>query len=273
MNSSGATVLSHPKFEMSNKMTNHESPITNQIPFRFSLLRGGAEKRASATYNIRYSNFRASRGYTLIEMLISVTIFSGLLIIVLGTVASSSSSSAKVSLLRDKSQAARSLIDQISNDLRYVDLTANLNNEDQGFLIDRSARTSLTMALLLPGKDKDTGLIRKEYKIEQQFNNRLTLTLKEGRGCKRAGYLAFSACDQESEKTDLLSSAYTLGQETGFSSELSGLNVLEAEQQTPPISPFVSMTFSLKPVGLTTSCSLDPGTCYKVSTTVNMASK
>lgn len=210
--------------------------------------------------------------YTLIEMLISVTIFSGLLIIVLGTVASSSGSSAKVSLLRDKSQAARSLIDQISNDLRYSDLTANLNNNDRGFLIDSSSRTYLTMALLLPGKDKDIGLIRKEYRIEQ-YNNHLTLTLKEGRGCKRAGFLEFNACDQKSDKTDLLSNAYSLGQEVGFSSELGGLNVLAAGQQTPPISPFVSITFTLKPAGMTTGCSLDSGTCYKVSTTVNMASK
>ncbi|MDP3993147.1 MAG: type II secretion system protein [bacterium] len=218
-------------------------------------------------------DFRASRGYTLIEMLISVTIFSGLLIIVLGTVASSSSSSAKVSLLRDKSQAARSLIDQISSDLRYVDLTANVNDSgDRGFLIDSTARTSLSMVLLLPGEDKDTGLIWKHYKIEV-YNARRTLTLEEGRDCQRAAFVVFNDCDFKSDKTDLLSDSYTFAQETGYSSELGGLNVLEAEQQIlpkPPISPFVSMVFTLKPTGQTGSCESNPGICYKVSTTINI---
>lgn len=213
--------------------------------------------------------------YTLIEMLISVTIFSGLLIIVLGTVASSSGSSAKVSLLRDKSQSARSLIDQISNDLRYADTTAEFKEDGvnyRGYVI-KSSKASLVIALRLPNADPNWPLVRKEYTIDE-VGNRLTLRLLEKRKCKITNLLAWN-CDPalQSEVTDLLSSAYTLGQETGYSSELSGLNVITAEQQTPPISPFVSMVFTLIPVGLTTSCSLDPGTCYKVSTTVNMALK
>jgi len=216
------------------------------------------------------------KGYTLIEMLISVTIFSGLLIIVLGVVATSSSSSAKVSVLREKSQATRTLIDQISNDLRYVDLTANLDANNKGFIVDTSARTRLIMAILLPGADKDIGLVRKEYVIEQ-FNDHWTLTLREGRECKRAYFLTFdgpNGCNKKSDKTDLLTSAYSLNQgrlPSEFPSELSGLLVADAE--SAGVSPYVSMDLTIKPVDLSLDCSdlsVDSGTCYKVSTKINM---
>ncbi|MEK9167434.1 MAG: prepilin-type N-terminal cleavage/methylation domain-containing protein [Patescibacteria group bacterium] len=213
-------------------------------------------------------------GYTLIEMLISVTIFSGLLIIVLGVVATSSSSSAKVSVLREKSQATRTLIDQISNDLRYVDLTANLDADNKGFFIDTSARTSLVMALLLPGADKDIGLVRKEYLIEQ-FNGHWTLTLREGRDCKRAYFLTFdgpNGCNKKSDKTDLLTSAYSLNQgqlPAQFPSELSGL--LVADAKIAEVSPYVSMDLTIKPFDLTENCDqAESGSCYKVSTKINM---
>ena len=217
-------------------------------------------------------------GYTLIEMLISVTIFSGLLIIVLGTVATSSSSSAKVGILREKSQAARALIDQISSDLRYVDLTVQFEDEErnyQGFSID-SSRTRLILALLLPHEDKDFGLIRKEYRIER-FQGHRTLTLKEGRGCKRAESLEFDECDQKSSKTDLLSTAYSLNQEQlpgAFPSEFSGLTVGAAENAG--VSSYVSIDLTIKPSDLNLNCSADqvnPGTCYKVSTKVNMGTR
>lgn len=219
-------------------------------------------------------NSRRSRGYTLIEMLISVTIFSGLLIIVLGTVASSSGSSAKVSVLRDKSQSARSLIDQISNDLRYADTSAEFKEgatHYRGYAIELS-NTHLVIALKLPNADPNKPLVRKDYEIKT-INNRLTITLKEGRKCLiTASPNLILECDQNSTNSiDLLSSAYELNHvRPTFPSEFGGLNVIDAEQPPQPISPFVSMVFTLKPVGFTTACNLDPGTCYKVSTTVNM---
>lgn len=209
------------------------------------------------------------RGYTLIEMLISVTIFSGLLIIVLGVVATSSSSSAKVSVLREKSQAARALIDQISNDFRYVDTSVSLKvgndpTQYKGFF---QTSEQLVMAMHLPNTDKDVELVRKEYSIKL-FNGRNTVTLKEGRGCKAADYLNFDTCTQESTETDVISSAYVLSQEApNFPSEFGGLMVGENSQ----ITPFVSLVFTIKPTDLIQPCSeADSGTCYKVSTTINV---
>ncbi|MDO8649834.1 MAG: prepilin-type N-terminal cleavage/methylation domain-containing protein [Candidatus Berkelbacteria bacterium] len=215
----------------------------------------------------RFGN-KSQGGYTLIEMLISVTIFSGLLIIVLGVVATSSSSSAKVSVLREKSQAARGLIDQISNDLRYVDTEAEFtdsNTRYKGYVVES---TRLVIALSLPNADPEWPFVRKEYTIET-VSNRLTIRLLEERKCKITNFEWDCNPAFRSPVTDLLDSAYTLNQEAGFPSEFGGINVVDAEQLNPKISPFVSITFTVKPSDYTASCSAEPGTCYKVSTSIN----
>lgn len=218
-------------------------------------------------------NLKKTGGYTLIEMLISITIFSGLLIIVLGVVATSSSSSAKVSVLREKSQAARALIDQISNDLRYVDNGVEFkdgNDTYKGFVLAETSKNRLVLALHLPNADPNFPLVRKEY-IIQTFNNHLTLTLLENRKCKVKPDLIWD-CDTglQSLTTDLLSTAYSLNNETNnFPSEFSGLLVTAAE--TAKVSPYVSIDLTIKPIDLTSNCSdADSGTCYKVSTKINM---
>lgn len=221
---------------------------------------------------MRYVHATKRPAYTLIEMLIAVSIFSGLLIIVLGSIASTSSSSAKVSLLRDKNQAARNLIDQISNDFRYVDTTIVLkdgNNFYNGYSV---VADRLVMAIHLPNTNSDTELIRKEYNIHQ-FNNRLTLTLIEGRNCSSNSFL--QNCAQQSVETDLLSSAYILNLEANnFPSEFGGITVEAANNLIPPVAAFITISLSIKPAEdasqLCSDISLkDPGTCYKVSTTLN----
>lgn len=213
-------------------------------------------------------------GYTLIEMLISVSIFSGLLIIVLGSVATSSSSSAKVSVLRAKSQTARTLIDQISNDLRYVDTSIEIKYGDKtekGYILGRDY---LILALRLPYTKSDAELVRKEYVIKTiGDDSRLTITLKEGRGCQKDNNLFFTNCALQSKETDLLSSAYVLNDSTDFTSGFAGITVNEAANKyTPPISPSIGMVFTVKPLEFSNkSCGdLDSGTCYKVSTRLNM---
>lgn len=226
------------------------------------------------------------RGYTLIEMLVSVSIFSGLLIIVLGTVASSSSSSAKVSLLRDKNQAARALIDQISNDFRYVDKAAVFEDKVvlpcktrqdgsclyQGYSI---APNRLVLALHLPNTDPATQIVRKEYNIEV-ISSRLTLTLREGRQC-RINVSSILICDQQSNPIpiDLLSTAYVLNDGLAdWPSSFGGLTVDQGQGATPSITPFLTISLTIKPVGFRSlSCrDIDPGNCYKVSTTLSLGS-
>mgnify|MGYP001580645432 FL=1 len=228
---------------------------------------------SSARGPIRIWDFQAKPGYTLIEMLISVTIFSGLLIIVLGAVATSSSSSAKVSILREKSQAARFLIDQISNDIRYIDTSIELKvdgNSYNGYMVTADR---LVMALHLPNTDKNSELVRKEYQIKLIANDRMTVMLTEWRHCRLDLGQLLDNCDQKSEPTDILSSVFILNKDANvFPSEFGGITVEAAENENPPISPFLSIVFTIKPVEFKKlSClNIDNGICYKVSTTLNV---
>ena len=222
--------------------------------------------------------YRTSRGYTLIEMLISVTILAGLLIIVLGTVAASSSSSAKVGSLREKTELARSLIDQISNDLNYIDTKATFTIGDKvysGYLLEPNR---LILVLHLPKTDRQTELVRKEYRmVLEQPQQRLTLKLSEGRQCQLVIGDDLD-CDkntsESAETIDLLPEAYSLIQETRlFESTFGGIGVLEARVKSPPISPYITLAFTIKPVDVVSTCTADPGTCYKVSTTFNVGTQ
>ncbi|MCR4308312.1 MAG: type II secretion system GspH family protein [Candidatus Berkelbacteria bacterium] len=228
--------------------------------------------------NMTHIGGRKMKGYTLIEMLISITILSGLLIITLGIVATSSSSSAKVSVLREKSQATRTLVDQISNDLRYVDTNVEFKESDtiyRGYLLEETSKNRLVLALHLPKADPNFPLVRKEYTI-QTYNDHLTLTLLEKRKCNIDPDLTWF-CDSEflSPITDLLSTTYSLNQgaTNDFLSEFSGLMVVDAENDH--ISPFVSIDLTVKPSDVSLDCTnslVDAGTCYEISTTINMGS-
>ena len=277
---------------MNSKMTklcHQQSAISNVAGARSS---SGIQSQQSAQKNTKAESRKLKAeswlglvrpAYTLIEMLISVTIFSGLLIIVLGSFASSSSSSAKVNTLREKNQAARALIDQITNDLRYVDTTVGfkegvINVTYEGYRLEQDL---LVMALRLPNADPNVPLTRKEYRIKSIHNDSRVLTLLEGRKCKIVGASLSLECAETSAVTDLLSSGYTLNpNQNEFPTKFGGLTVLAARNNkvnniSQPISPYVSIDLTVKPAGLSARCDsnlVDPGTCYTVSTKVNMGS-
>lgn len=240
-------------------MTNNESLITKQ------------EK--NLVFKIRYSNFRASRGYTLIEMLISVTILAGLLIIVLGTVAASSNSSAKVGTLREKTEVARTLIDQISNDFSYVDtraiFTENGTTDYRGYFQDSER---LILVLHLPKTDATTQLVKKDYQIViEQPQQRATLKLTESRACKIETKTLVCSQPTAPQSIDLLPGSYALSQESKpYESSFGGINIFNALARTPAISPYITLAFTLKPVEMTANCGTEAGACYKVSTTLNV---
>lgn len=58
--------------------------------------------------------------FTLIEILVAVSIFSGILILSMGALARSTRSASTVEGVRQKTEAARTVIDQISNDFQYL---------------------------------------------------------------------------------------------------------------------------------------------------------
>lgn len=66
-----------------------------------------------------------TRAFTLIEILVSIAIFSGLIILSIGVFARSANSANKANDVREQTQVTRSIIDQIASDLRYVDLKTN----------------------------------------------------------------------------------------------------------------------------------------------------
>lgn len=60
------------------------------------------------------------KGFTLIELLVSVSIFSGVVILALGAFAHSADSSIKSTAVRERTEAARTIVDRIGADIQYI---------------------------------------------------------------------------------------------------------------------------------------------------------
>ena len=222
------------------------------------------------------SNYKFKRrsGYTLIEMLITITIFSGLLILVLGSFASTSSSSAKVNVLREKSQTTRKIIDQISTDFRYVDIDRKFKVGSTTYTGFRTTPSNdlLEMTLLYP--DQVTA-INKLYVIKtyqsKVFNNHQTITLIERRDC-RFNPENVPQCDngKTSAYTDILDAAYQVNiNDPNHDTFFKG--VTPSEAQNSNITPFISLSLTIKHSSISLQCgntTLDAGTCYKLETKI-----
>ncbi|MBI4948457.1 type II secretion system protein [Candidatus Berkelbacteria bacterium] len=107
-----------------------------------------------------------NRGFTLIEVLVSIAIFSGLIILSIGVFARSANSANKSNAVREQTQVTRSIIDQIANDLRYVDIKTHPpfcteNLEYLGFCY-RDAEKDLSLLLKYPG---DSNYTVKKYRF------------------------------------------------------------------------------------------------------------
>lgn len=223
----------------------------------------------------------AKKAYTLIEMLITVAIFAGLLIIVLGSFATSSSSTAKVAGLREKSGAVRVLVDSIATDFRFLYRDRVFKDNEFGPPAGRSCQMDngacvftgylvdtdrIVMALLYPGDDNQTELVRKEYRINN-IKGRNSVWIEERRGCGLNGSHNWT-CDRE-QTVDLLPESYELNRGTTLNSGFGGLTVFEAANVPPVgVTPFVNLNFVIKPVG--DICSNSASTCYEVRTTLNV---
>lgn len=227
-------------------------------------------------------------GYTLIEMLITITIFSGLLVLVLGSFASTSSSSAKVNTLRNKSQAARKIVDQITNDFRFVDVNQKFKESSNfgdcepldpiqpgsclygGFLMNADR---LLMVMKYPN---DINLVVKEYNLSL-VSERMTITLKESRDCTISLVGSQLSCPNSSSSavTDILSDKYVVSKENGgFSSAFGGLTTHGAKTKVPAVTPYVSIVLTIKPFDQNSiPCSSTSGVCYKLETKLTTGSQ
>jgi len=220
-----------------------------------------------------------SRGYTLIEMLISVAIFSALIIIVLATVSSSSSSSARVNSLREKTEATRSVVDQISSDFRYIYTEKTVTDVEgelffSGYYIDGNGET-LVLLMKLPGQSE---LVRKKYALTRQ-NGRWTITLEEFRRCTVEVETEVLECPEGESRTtqplELLPEQFQLNRKSGsqYDSFFDGLTPFEASMKNPPENGYLELALTIKPTEYGSLDCGDPqvgaGTCYSLRTTLN----
>jgi len=223
-------------------------------------------------------------GFTLLELLIAVTIFSGLIIIVLGSFARSAGSTAKTALLREKNQAARGLIDQVTTDFEFIDTTNQVMDTDgttafRGFTISNGG-DDLIMLLHYPTAPVGQ-YVRKEYSIKTLANdaNRLTLVVNEHRECSLVGS-QLTCAGPITGGGDLLNSRYALNNDANspFETKFSGLTPASARSQSPPVNGYLKISFTVKPLDYKTincyangSQQVAGGICYKVETTLNAA--
>lgn len=195
-------------------------------------------------------------GYTLLELLISIAIFAGVMVLALGAFARSANSSAKSNLVREKSEAARSLIDQISNDFRYVDKNSKPQGCAASFCINPSAnglgQNSVRMSIKYPGQLN----IMKTYFVSAGSD--AVVRVQEYRDCTPNASAVLS-CPNPANTTTILDSKYYLGNDNL-------LEVFEGIAETPTDSGYLSINIVLKPKAAL-NCDT-PGTCYELKTTL-----
>lgn len=214
------------------------------------------------------------KGFTLIELLVAVAIFSGLMLVVLGSLSRSSLTLASVNGLRERSQAARQIVDQISNDWQYVynrDLKikfpakSDILDIENGYYTDTN-KGKLIMVLKYPRQDELT---------VKYYHLRPVSTIPHSgefrKGCKNADTLDISAgCDTViyTGLHPLLSARFGLDDDraNGYGSYF---------QATRPVdnktTGMLKVELTVRPAvyEASVSCSsLPKGTCYKLSTTL-----
>jgi len=226
-------------------------------------------------------------GYTLLEMLIAITIFSALLIIILATFSRSAGSSAQVNVIREKSSVARSVMDQIANEFRFAKRGETITGERfsggqsagdfVGFAINSQlGQEGLLLVLQFPGEEV---LVRKEYIVERPVgvsvgnnDSSARLLVKEQRGCRLQGVSGGKTlfCPGSSPTpTSLLSEKFLLNvlDNPSWSTSFTGLAINNPHSLTG----YLSINLVIKPSEYKSEpCSrLPQGTCFRVSTTLN----
>lgn len=215
-------------------------------------------------------------GFTLLEMLISIAIFSGLMILILGVFVRTASSQARVNVVREKSQAARVAINQITTDFQniyYKPVTlgdpVNNNYQFTGYYFSSDV---LHFLIKLPNKS-DNELVFKSYSSTAVGGNNSSrsLEVREFRGCRITDdgklYLTQgpSKCTGSGNAAyrSLLPSGYVLDNRLPL---FSGLY----PNQDPPRTGFLNIALAVKAEEYVSQlCSaLTTGTCYKVQTTL-----
>lgn len=203
---------------------------------------------------------RSRPGYTLLELLVSIAIFSGVMIMALGAFARSANSTAVSNVSREKAEAARSLIDQISNDFRYISTDAappGCPAASKGFCVNPAAfvsvPSSVSMLLKFPGQDT---YVVKSYYVT---NSPHTVRQIESRGCQLA---ALNLCQPlVANSNTILDSKYLLEGDSVL-----GQAVFSGRAETANDSGYLGINLVLQPK-TATDCDA-AGTCFELTTTL-----
>lgn len=221
-------------------------------------------------------------GFTLLEMLIATAIFSGLVILILGTFARTGSSSAKVSILRNKAESARSIMSQIREDFNYLYteqvvtfVIGNSAHTIQGYTFSAPDASEVIMILKSPeiGSDKFT-IKRYSAPLIAGVSGSQSRELKvlEARDCR-----VVTGGPYPGPTVKLEDCAYFPGSGSVESKMLPDKYVLDNQPVFTGLVPlstitgFVKIRLSLKPSEFShKKCEdLPAGTCYTLETTLN----
>lgn len=225
------------------------------------------------------------RGFTLIELLVAITIFAGVMILSLGAFARSATSAYKVSVTREKTEAARRIVDQISNDFQYIyapqDPTLGLfldncgtsagNITIKGFCVATTVGPNTeSSAQLLLKYPTDSTYVKKTYRFKQRaVANNWTIYVNEQRNCSfnpSGGiHQLVGGCGSSGTLgNDLLDSKFVLSAEsTAFNGE--------SFWPVDLLKGFIKVNLSVKPVANATTplCrDLASDSCYQLKTTL-----
>lgn len=227
-------------------------------------------------------------GYTLLEMMVSVLIFSGLIILAIAAFARSASSGTRSNSVRVKVEAARSVIDQLTNDFHYVDTVDQVasfkttcGGTSEPFIGLRLGGSlgcdEAELLLKYPGATGNGDLVWRLYSA-QTLGGRPSIYVYEQRGLSvcndGSGNIitnVINPCTSIIAPTtpaDLVKKDFVADGLGGLTPVFSGQDIANAKIGN--VTPSVKIHFVMKPASYTSqSCdALAEGTCYTLDTTV-----
>jgi len=228
------------------------------------------------------------KGFSLIELLVAITIFSGVMVLSLGAFARSATSAYKVSASREKTETARRIVDQISNDFQYIytpqPMTSDVNIGTytsiesscgdpaviKGFCVNNN---KIELLLRFPS---EITYVRKVYRYSQIDGADWKLSATEQRGCtfhlsggatQPSRQLKNCTPDIPTERIMLDITKHVLAEQTTV---FSGLSVVDPIGGIPNVQrAFLQINLQVKPAGPAATCaSLTGDSCYQLKTTL-----
>jgi prepilin-type N-terminal cleavage/methylation domain-containing protein len=221
------------------------------------------------------------RAFTLIELLVAVAIFSGIIVLALGAFARSANSSIKSSAIRERTEAARTVVDRIGNDIQYLytdqPFQAGINEcnnstgpvQARGFFFDES--DCLFMVLQYP--DSAQLAIKRYGRLDRAVGSAVydTLFLEEARECQINAGLLSCGDRNVSRLGTVISEKFLLAGESEpvYLAEplFAGIMPEEAATANPVTTAILRVNVVVKAaIDGSLACQLDSSHCYTIKT-------